>query len=268
MPATPAAAVVAAPAAPAAGLLIVNADDWGRDRHTTDTILDCIQRGGVSSTSAMVFMEDSERAAQIAGDRSVDAGLHLNLTTPFSASRVPAPLVERQRRLISYLRRHRLAQVVFHPGLARSFEYVVSAQLDEFRRLYGGAPQRVDGHHHMHLCANVLVQKLLPAGTLARRSFSFQAGEKGRINRLYRRWLDATLGRRHQLVDYLFALPPLDDAARLNRIVALARQSVVELETHPVNGAEYRFLTNGDFIRRAGDVTLASHALAIRSKQR
>src|SRR5437667_2173554 len=32
-----------------AGLLIVNADDWGRDLYTTQRILDCTARGAVSS---------------------------------------------------------------------------------------------------------------------------------------------------------------------------------------------------------------------------
>src|SRR5204863_4002166 len=65
------------------GRLIVNADDWGRDTHTTACILDCITRGTVTAVSAMVFMEDSERAAAEARQHSVDAGLHLNFTTPF-----------------------------------------------------------------------------------------------------------------------------------------------------------------------------------------
>ena len=34
--------------------------------------------------SAMVFMEDSERAASIARADAIDAGLHLNFTTAFS----------------------------------------------------------------------------------------------------------------------------------------------------------------------------------------
>src|SRR5580704_8891452 len=64
------------------GLLILNADDWGRDRETTERIFDCVRRGTVSSVSAMVFMQDSERAAGIAREANVDAGLHMNFTTP------------------------------------------------------------------------------------------------------------------------------------------------------------------------------------------
>src|SRR5436853_2735645 len=119
------------------GLLILNADDWGRDRCTTERTLECILRGAVSSVSAMVFMEDSERAAAMARERGIDAGLHLNFTTPFSSADCPAQLAEYQRKLANYLRRHPLARVIFHPGLAAFFEYVVAAQRDEFRRLYG-----------------------------------------------------------------------------------------------------------------------------------
>src|ERR1700758_5164513 len=50
--------------APCSGILIINADDWGRDHETTQRILECTLRGTVSSASAMVFMEDSERAAE------------------------------------------------------------------------------------------------------------------------------------------------------------------------------------------------------------
>ena len=52
--------------------------------------------------------------------------------------------------------------------------YVVKAQLEEFERLYGRAPNRIDGHHHAHLCANVVLAGLLPAGTIVRRNFSFR----------------------------------------------------------------------------------------------
>jgi chitin disaccharide deacetylase len=218
--------------------LIINADDWGRDRETTERIRECAVRGTVSSVSAMVFMEDSERAATVACESGVGAGLHLNLTTPFSAPKCPARLAEQQQKLAVYLRGTRLAQVIYHPGLARSFEYVVAAQLDEYRRLYGTRPNRIDGHHHMHLCANVLLGGLLPGGTIVRRNFSFQPGEKSLWNRLYRAGVDRKLARRHGLVDFFFSLPPLEPPSRLQRIFSLANEFMVEVETHPVRSDE------------------------------
>jgi hypothetical protein len=206
----------------------------------------------------MVFMEDSERASAIARERGIDAGLHLNLTTPFSMPGTPRRLIEHQQRLSRYLRRRRLAQVMFHPGLTGSFEYAVAAQLDEFRRLYGAAPDRIDGHHHMHLCANIVLRNLLPAGTLVRRNFSFQPGEKSLYNRLYRRVLDNRLARRHRLVDFLFSLAPLEPPDRLQRIFSAARRFAIEVETHPVKPEEYRFLAGGEIFRWTAGLPIAA----------
>ena len=235
--------------APHAGLLIMNADDWGRDHETTDRTLECIDRGSVSSVSTMVFMADSARAAAIARGRGIDAGLHLNFTTPFSSLDCPAQLRERQRELANCLLRHRLSQVLFYPNLIQSFKYVVSAQLDEFRRLYGAATGRIDGHHHMHLSANVLLQGLLPSGTIVRRHFSYEPGEKMLRNSVFRLYSRALLGGRYRVTDFFFSLPPLAPEVRLQRMFSLTQRSVVELETHPINPEEYRFLTGGDLIR-------------------
>src|SRR5689334_2491820 len=86
-----------------AGFLIVNADDWGRDRLTTERTLECVRRKAVSSVSAMVFMEDSERAAAIAREHAIEAGLHLNLTASFSAPSGSRILIECQQKIARYL---------------------------------------------------------------------------------------------------------------------------------------------------------------------
>jgi len=225
--------------------IIVNADDWGRDIATTERTLECIQHGVVSSVSAMVFMEDSERAAALARLHGVDAGLHLNLTLAYSAANCPMQLREHQGKLARYLKSSQLAAAVYHPGLAASFEYVVRAQFEEFERLFGRPPGRADGHHHKHLAANVTRQKLLPEGILVRRNLSFGPGEKGYLNRLYRRSQDARLARRHQLTDFFFDLLPIEPRHRLPRILKLADRFDIEIETHPVRDEEYRFLVGG-----------------------
>jgi hypothetical protein len=241
------------------GALIVNADDLGRDRNTTDCIFDCVRCSTVSSVSAMVFMEDSRRAAELAQDHRVDAGLHLNFTLGFSDTRVPSQLLNHQARISRYLRQHRLSQAVFHPGLARSFEYLVETQRDEFTRLYKREPLRIDGHHHMHLCANVLFGGLLPSGTIVRRNFSFSPGEKGLANRCYRGTIDWVLGRHHLVTNFFFSIQPLASLSRLQQIVDLSRHHVVELETHPKDPAEYAFLTGHRAKAFADHGLIASH---------
>lgn len=237
--------------------IIVNADDWGRDIDTTTRSLDCIVQETVSSVSAMVFMEDSERAAELARQHEVDTGLHLNFTQHFSVPQCPSRLLDHQDKLSNFLRSNRFAPVMYHPGLAVSFDYVVKAQFAEYERLYQAPADRVDGHHHMHLCANVLFGELIPADTLVRRNFSFAPGEKSWMNRLYRRWIDTRLKRRHRLVDYLFSLAPIEPLERLQQIVSLARHAVVEVETHPVNSSEYRFLTSGEIFQQLSDIRIA-----------
>lgn len=232
--------------------VIVNADDWGRDAATTDRILECIRAGVVSSTSAMVFMEDSERSTALARQYGVDTGLHLNLTTEFSAGNCPARLRAEQRKVAGYLRKNRLCRMICHPGLRTSFARVVEQQLEEYERLYGRPAARVDGHHHMHLCANVERQALLPAGIVVRRNFSFGAGERGGLVRLYRARQDQRLARRHPMTDYFFTLPPLQVPGRLAFIFSLAAKGSVEVETHPVNPDEYRFLMDGAWREAAG----------------
>lgn len=246
-----------------AGLLIVNADDWGRDAATTDRIVECVVPGGVSAVSAMVFMQDSGRAASIARERGVEAGLHLNFTTPFTGAVLPPRLAGWQQPVRRYLRRHRLAPYVFNPRLSAAFEYLIAMQLDEYRRLYGTDPAHINGHHHMHLCANVLVPGLLPAGTFVRRNFCFEQGERSVWNRLYRKAVDRVLARRHRQTDFFFSLEPIEPRTRVQRICALARKAVVELETHPVQPDEYRFLRDAEILRQAPDLRVLPHSAVL-----
>lgn len=244
------------------GLLTINADDWGRDRETTDRAHQCVMKGSVTAVSAMVFMDDSERAAELALRNGVNTGLHLNFTAPFSST-CPPRLTEHQAKVSRYLRSSSFARAIFHPGLRDPFEYVVSAQLEEFSRLYGELPRRLDGHHHMHLCANVLFGRLLPPDTSVRRNFSFHAGEKGWFNRQYRKAIDRFLARHHGLTDFFFSLPPLDPRSRITGILSLATRFNVEVETHPVNREEYAFLMGAEMRRLTENVPLAPHAAVL-----
>jgi predicted glycoside hydrolase/deacetylase ChbG (UPF0249 family) len=220
-------------------LLILNADDWGRDRATTDEIYGC--DGQLSSVSAMMFMADSERASQLALERGMEVGLHLNLTEPFSASYAPRALLDHQANVARFLLSHRLAQVFFHPGLVGAFEFVVRSQFNEFGRLYGASPQRFDGHHHLHLCANVIFQRLFPPGTVVRRNFCFKRGEKSFLNRGYRRAIDALVSRHYRVVDCFVAIDPALDSDQAVQIHWL-RKGIVEVAVHPIERKEYHSL--------------------------
>lgn len=240
-------------------MLIVNADDWGRSRAETDAILQCHMRGRITSVSAMVFMEDSERAAELARENKINAGLHLNFSQQFTGDRVSPALRNHHRSIVAFLTANKYSQLFYNPFLRTQFAYSCRAQLEEFGRLFGESPTHIDGHHHMHLCANVLFSRSIPGGMAVRRNFSFWPGEKSLLNRAYRGAVDRWLARRYRLTDYFFDLTQCVQENKLGRVVALARSEDVELMTHPINQGEQACLIGGDFCELLQQVQLGSY---------
>ena len=228
-------------------MLIINADDWGRSVMETDAALRCYKAGRITSVSAMVFMANSERAAELAKENAIDAGLHLNFSETFTGTNIPTRLRECHNRLVRYLRRTKYTQLFYNPFLRDAFSYSYHAQAEEFARLFGNLPARVDGHHHMHLCTNLLLSKVIPAGVKMRRSFSFWPGEKSWFNRAYRAVVDRWLQRKYRLPDYFFDLTQCIEGKKLDRVTALAKSSNVELMTHLIVPREADYLMSDEF---------------------
>jgi chitin disaccharide deacetylase len=228
-------------------MLIINADDFGRSAAETNAAISCYTAGRIRSFRAMVFMGDSERAAELAKEIQPDIGLHLNFTERFSGPMVPATLASYQDKLAGFLTRNRYSQVIYNPLLRKEFSYSYEAQFEEFTRLFGNPPSRIDGHHHMHLCANLLLSNPIPDGVRIRRNFSFWPGEKSWLNRAYRSLVDRWLARSYRLTDYFFDLTQCIQGKKLERAVALARSSDVELMTHPIVRTEADYLLGDEF---------------------
>jgi predicted glycoside hydrolase/deacetylase ChbG (UPF0249 family) len=236
-------------------MLIVNADDLGRSIAATDAAMACYAKGRISSTSAMVFMMDSERASAA----GLDVGLHVNFSEEFSASSVPEKLRKAHDQIRSFLNANKYALLIFNPLLIQQFETVFVAQLAEFNRLYGRAPSHLDGHQHLHLATNMLVQRVLPTGAKVRRSFSFRHGEKSFVNRWYRSAVDRSLMLRHRVTNYFFSLSDHLTPERFERVISLARRSDVELMVHPHRPAEYAFLMGDAYGEALSKVRLAGY---------
>ncbi|MGE0024627.1 MAG: ChbG/HpnK family deacetylase [Hyphomicrobium sp.] len=240
-------------------MLIVNADDLGRSIAATDPVMSCHGKGRISSASAMVFMADSERAARLSRDAALDVGLHVNFSEEFSAASVSKSVREAHDKVRRFLKAGKYALLLFNPALTREFELVFAAQIEEFQRLYGRPPSHLDGHQHLHLATNVLVQKLMPEGAKVRRSFSFRPGEKGVVNRSYRSLVDRSLARRHRLTDYFFSLTDYMTPERLTRLAALAGEADVELMVHPERPGELAFLMSDAYAEALSGVRLAGY---------
>ena len=229
-------------------MIIVNADDWGRSQAETDAACSCYREGRITSVSAMVFMIDSGRAADLAKDAEMDVGLHLNLTQRFTGSVRGKLLAEYHDRIARFLNLNKYSLLVYNPVLRRQFLYVYEAQVEEFSRLYGRPPSHVDGHQHKHLCANMLLDKVIPRAEKVRRSFSFWPGEKSFVNRAYRRLVNLLLARRYSVTDFFFALSQCMEGDRMMRVAALAKVATVELMAHPVRAREYSYLMSDEYM--------------------
>jgi predicted glycoside hydrolase/deacetylase ChbG (UPF0249 family) len=240
-------------------MLIINSDDWGRSVAETDAALGCYKKNRITSASAMVFMVDSKRAADLAQENKLDVGLHLNFTEKFTGNTVSAKLGDCQDHLIRFLKGNKYSQLLFNPFLREHFSNSFKAQFEEFARLYGKAPSHIDGHHHMHLCANMVVSALIPSGTKIRRNFSFWPGEKSLLNRTYRACVDRQLARKYRLTDYFFDLSQSVNGKKMDRVAALATQANVELMTHPILKSEMEYLAGDEFFMMTQRVQLGSY---------
>jgi predicted glycoside hydrolase/deacetylase ChbG (UPF0249 family) len=227
-------------------VIIVNADDYGRSRTETDLILACYAHGRITSASAMVFMSDSSRSAELARAAGIDLGLHLNLSQRFAGEATPI-LRDCHDRVVRFLTSSKYSLLLYNPALRDAFRYVYQAQLDEFVRLYGRFPSHVDGHQHRHLCTNIVLDGIIAPDTAVRRSFSFWPGEKSWFNRTYRSALDRVLKRRYRVTDFFFSLRQCLQANRLQRVFDLSTAATVELMTHPLDAEEYDYLMSDEY---------------------
>ena len=218
------------------GLLIISADDWGADRQTTDAIQECFSAEAVSSVSAMVFMSDSSRGAELAAQGVKPVGLHLNLTEAFTDPACPEIVRRRQARIVRYFAGPKWRWWGFSPTLFTKIEDCIADQLDAFRGLYGHEPTHIDGHQHVHQSLGVMFARTLPAGTKMRPSFTFMPGEKSLPNRLTRRLVNRLMRSRFRCPRYFFSIrdihPELGGAGLEHRL-DLANCATVEVMTHP-----------------------------------
>jgi chitin disaccharide deacetylase len=218
------------------GLLIVNADDWGLDARTNEVIAECFRRGRITGASGMVWMEGSEGAARLSGELALPVGLHVNLTSPYTAAGVPADARARQRRLAEYLTRGRWRRALPNPLLQRQVKAAIEDQLGEFLRLYGRQPTHFDGERHIHTWATVLASRALPAGARVRLAWTHERGEKPAWKRALRAVTNAYLRHRFVTTSYFHSIREIDPAfggGGIERRIERSRRVPVEVMVHP-----------------------------------
>jgi predicted glycoside hydrolase/deacetylase ChbG (UPF0249 family) len=133
------------------------ADDYGISRSVDHAIRDLLARGRISATSVMVlapaFDAGEAQALQALRDNGdATVGLHVTLTAPFR------PMSEN----FKPLRRGVFPRLQTMLGLATarrldpaSLSREIATQLQAFADAFGGPPDFVDGHQHVHLFPQV-----------------------------------------------------------------------------------------------------------------
>jgi predicted glycoside hydrolase/deacetylase ChbG (UPF0249 family) len=252
------------------GLLVVNADDWGGGEATTNAIQSTFEAGRITSASAMVYMPDSSRAAEIARRVGLPVGLHLNLSEPFAGAEASIAVRDRQLRVAELCAG---AGPDGHPGIAKMrkwlFDPTISAvvdraiadQVERFTALYGRAPTHFDGHNHVDVCPNVFRSGSIPRGAVLRGSvdrFSIERSPAG----LMRSARHALRPRHLRSARYLLHIAELSlpDAGPADPRLQLARENTVEVMGHPDDPDELVALMSPAWQRVLAEHRLGSFA--------
>jgi|HubBroStandDraft_3_1064219.scaffolds.fasta_scaffold27451_2 predicted glycoside hydrolase/deacetylase ChbG (UPF0249 family) len=238
------------------GLLIVNADDFGGNALATDRILACFAAGRITSTSAMVYMRDSARAAELARAGGLAVGLHLNLTQAFEDPETPAMVRERQARAVTYFADSRLRRFTYNPRMSALVKACLEDQLTRFHELFGQRPTHIDGHNHAHLSPTALLS--LPAGVVVRTGES-DVRDGVSLGGLIRGARHKAIAHRHRTTDYFFAIDRLGrfpGEEDIKQLLDFADRASVEIMTHPDRDSDFHLLMSDAWARG-----LEQHAL-------
>jgi predicted glycoside hydrolase/deacetylase ChbG (UPF0249 family) len=241
-------------------VLIVNADDLGLRPEVTDAILECHGIGAVTSASAMVAMEDSERGFGLAAAAGLPIGLHLNLTTPFTGAAGEAAR-RRQAEAVDYFGGKGYRRLIFDPRARRPLDACVADQAELFAELAGRPLGHADGHQHLQTCPTVLSTAALGRARSLRRAHAFVPGAPA-AKRAYRRALNRVVRARFVSVPFVSIRDVHPDlgGVGLDRLAELARRADVEVMVHPAWPDEREVLGSTAWLDFVGSLPTGAHA--------
>lgn len=176
------------------GLLVVNADDYGLTRATSEAILTAHRTGIVTSTSVLTLAPGFATTARWLSDEpSIGVGVHLALVGEdpplLSASEVPTLVDGRGRLAASW--RNLVPRLVSRRVDPADIQRELTAQLDAAKTA-GLLIDHLDTHQHLHLwpaVADVVVELAIRFGVPAVRvpRSSRRGPKRAGIRRLARR---------------------------------------------------------------------------------
>lgn len=242
-------------------MLIVNADDLGLRPEVTDAILECWRAGAITSASAMVHMEDSGRAFKSAAAEGLPLGLHLNLTTPFTAADTPPDRRRRQGGAVAYFEGPRRRQIVFDLRVRGPIDSCVADQLEAFAESGARVASHGDGHQHIQVCPTVLLSRSLSPLVTLRCAQSFPGARRSVAKRAYRGAVNLVVRRRFRSVPFLSLrdLHPALGGAGLDRLAAQAHLRDIEVMVHPAWEDERQVLLSTEWRQMLAGLPSGTH---------
>ena len=133
--------------------MILSADDFGISPAVDEAIIRLVEKKRISSTGCMVAGTNPHLFRNLSSLKNlcadIDVGLHLVLTdiTPLAEYSIKEGFVEKNGRLPSL---KTLALKSYLRLLTQeTIEKEILAQISEFERIFGCAPDFVDGHQHV-----------------------------------------------------------------------------------------------------------------------
>jgi predicted glycoside hydrolase/deacetylase ChbG (UPF0249 family) len=149
--------------------LILCADDYALSPSVSRGILDAVQAGRLSATSALTTGPSWPAAAAALRSHAgeTDVGLHLNLTLGAPLGAMPQLAPQGLLPPIDTVIRASLSRSLPHEEI----RVEIDRQLDAFQEAFGRAPDFVDGHQHVHVLVgirNLLLEALARRGLTGR----------------------------------------------------------------------------------------------------
>lgn len=183
--------------------LIVNADDFGQSESINEGIVEAVEQGIVTSTSAMVRWDAFPTAADWArGHPELTVGLHVDFGEWILDDGQWAPLYE-----------------VVDTDDETAVRDELERQLDRFDRVMGRPPSHLDSHQHVHLREPVR-SAVLSAG----RRLGAHVRSQSKVlycGEFYGQWNGST--PHHESIS----------VAALERLIAGLQPGTTELACHP-----------------------------------
>ena len=240
--------------------VILNADDFGSTERHTLRIVDLLRQGKISSTTFLVNLPYSPKAAAelLAHDPDLVSriGLHFNLTEgmPLNAELHATPFVSTNGQMLDFRGRVSAWQQLRNMGKLRR---ELDLQIMRFHALLSRYPTHLDSHGHTH-CTWVMLLALLTSGQarnvpcirLTRQydhESAYMGGLKNKLRRIAKKLLNAAFRLRFKTADYFTDIRNMDGKwlTKADLDVMASKFQTVEIMCHPYyfDESEFDFLS-------------------------